>query len=281
MPGNLYIVSTPIGNLSDITFRAIEILKYADIIACEDTRHTKKVLNHYNIKASTTSYHEHNEDSKSERLLKELLKGKNIALVTDAGTPCISDPGFKIVSHAIKNGVKVVTVPGASSVISSLTLSGLPTNSFSFYGFVPRTKKHIFSLIDNIKILKTTLIFFESPNRIIKTLNYFLDGLGNRNAAVCRELTKLHEEVIHGTLEEIIKKMEIKESIKGEICLLIEGFQENKRDELNDDLILVHNKLKSLKSLKISLKDAVKVVSQEINLPKKEIYQKALEIWGN
>ena len=281
MPGNLYIVSTPIGNLSDITFRAVQILKNADIIACEDTRHTKKILNHYKIASKLTSYHEHNENTKSEKLLKDLKSGNDIALVTDAGTPCISDPGYKIVNLAIKNGIKVVTVPGASSVISSLTLSGLPTDSFSFFGFVPRTVKQISSLIDSIKFLKTTLIFFESPKRISRTLGYFQNGLGNRKAAVCRELTKIHEEVIHGTLEEIRNKIEMNDGIKGEVCLVIEGYQDNNGDRLNNDLSLITKRLKSLKNMKLSLKDAVKVVSQEFKLPKKQIYQKALEIWDN
>ena len=279
--GNLYIVSTPIGNLDDISFRAVHILKTADIIACEDTRHTRKILNHYDIKNSLTSYHEHNENSKSQKLLKELIRGKNIALVTDAGTPCISDPGYKIVNLALKNGIRVVTVPGASSVISALTLSGLPTDSFSFFGFVPRTKKNISVLIDDIRYLKSTLIFFESPKRIKKTLNFFLDGLGNRNAALCRELTKLHEEVMHGTLEEIGKKIEMRDVVKGEICLVIEGFQEDKNGIREENLNLVHNKLKSLKNLNISMKDAVKVVSEDFNLSKKKIYQMALEIWDN
>ena len=281
MPGNLYIVSTPIGNLSDITFRAVQILKCADIIACEDTRHTKKILNHYSIRKNLTSYHEHNENSMSKKLLKDLIKGKNVALVADAGTPCISDPGYKIVRLAIENDIKIVTIPGASSVISALTLSGLPTDSFSFLGFVPRTKKNITTLVDSIKFLRCTLIFFESPKRIRRTLSYFLDSLGNRNAAVCRELTKLHEEVIRGTLEEISQKIEKKDSVKGEICLVIEGYQGSKKNILNDDLILVDNKLKSFKNLEVSLKDAVKFVSQEFNLPKKKIYQQALKMWRN
>ena len=281
MSGNLYIVSTPIGNLSDITYRAVQILKSADIIACEDTRHTKKILNHYDIKNKLTSYHEHNENSKSEKLLKDLKEGRNIALVTDAGTPCISDPGFKIIKLAIENGIEVVTVPGASSVISALTLSGLPTDSFSFFGFPPRTKKHIGLLIDEIKFLKSTLIFFESPNRVKKTLSNFLEGLGNRNAAVCRELTKIHEEVITGPLKQLLEKVEKKDVFKGEVCIVIQGFQDNKRATLNDELNLIPKKLKSLKDLDISLKDAVKVVSKEFNTPKKKVYQKALEVWSN
>ena len=210
-----------------------------------------------------------------------MKEGSDIALVTDAGTPCISDPGYKIVKLAIKNGISVITVPGASSVISALTLSGLSTNSFSFFGFIPRTSQHINSLIEDIKFLKSTLIFFESPNRIKKTLKIFQEALGNRNAALCRELTKLHEEIIHGTIEEIRENINLKEGIKGEICLVIEGFKGDSKNKSNNESTLVDNRLKSLKKLKISLKDAVKVVSQEFNLQKKEIYQKALKIWDN
>ena len=166
-------------------------------------------------------------------------------------------------------------------MISALTLSGLPTDSFSFFGFPPRTKKHIGLLIDDIKFLKSTLIFFESPNRVKKTLSYFLEGLGNRNAAVCRELTKIHEEVITGTLKEVLQRIEKKDVFKGEICVIIEGFRDNKKATLNYDLTLISKKLQSLKDLEISLKDAVKVISKDFKISKKEIYQKALEIWDN
>lgn len=281
MAGNLYIVSTPIGNLDDMTFRSIQILKSADIIACEDTRHTKKILNYYKIKNRLTSYHDHNESLKSAKLLKDLMNGKSVALVADAGTPCISDPGYKVVKMAIENGINVSTIPGVSSVISALTLSGLPADSFSFFGFAPRNKKAVTVLIDDIKFIKSTLIFFESPKRIRKTISYFLDRLGNRNAAVCRELTKLHEEVIRGTLEEINREIETRETVKGEICLVIEGFKEDRKVRISNDIAPLDKRLRLLKNMEISLSDAVKLTCHELNLPKRGVYQKALEIWDS
>lgn len=281
MSGNLHIVSTPIGNLGDITFRAVQILQSADIIACEDTRHTRKILNHYKIEGRLTSYHEHNENTKSQKLIKYLESGKNIALVTDAGTPCISDPGYKIVNLAIQKGINVTVIPGASSVISGLTISNLPTDSFSFFGFPPRSEKGKGNLIDDIRFIKSTLIFFESPKRIKTTLRYFLQGLGNRNAAICRELTKLHEEVMRGTLKDLCEALEKKQTIKGEICLVIEGFQESKEDKLSRNLTLINKRLNAFKDMNVSLSDAVRETAREFGLPKKEVYRKALEIWSD
>ncbi len=279
MSGNLYIVSTPIGNLGDITFRAVQTLQSADLIACEDTRHTRKLLDHYKIEGRLTSYHEHNENTKSQKLIKDLESGKNVALVTDAGTPCISDPGYKIVDLAVQKGMNVTVIPGASSVISGLTISGLPAGSFSFFGFPPRSEKGMEKLISDIRPVKNTLIFFESPRRIKKTLRYFLQGLGNRKAAVCRELTKLHEEVMRGTLEDLCETLEKKRTIKGEICLVIEGFQESKEDKMRRSLTLISDRLKSLRDMNVSLSDAVRDTARELGLPKKEVYRKALEIW--
>ncbi len=279
MSGNLYIVSTPIGNLGDITFRAVQTLQSADLIACEDTRHTRKLLDHYKIEGRLTSYHEHNENTRSQKLIKDLESGKNVALVTDAGTPCISDPGYKIVDLAVQKGMNVTVIPGASSVISGLTISGLPAGSFSFFGFLPRSEKGMEKLISDIRSVKSTLIFFESPRRIKKTLRYFLQGLGNRNAAVCRELTKLHEEVMRGTLEDLYEALEKKRTIRGEICLVIEGFQESKEDKLNCSLTLISDRLNTLRDMNVSLSDAVRDTVRELGLPKKEVYRKALEIW--
>ncbi len=280
MTGTLYIVSTPIGNLSDISSRAIKVLKDADIIACEDSRHTKKLLSHYSVDTRLTSYHEHNEITKSQKLVEELKDGKNIALVSDAGTPSISDPGYRIVKLAIKNSIPVVPIPGPSSVISALTVSGLPPDKFTFLGFLPKTKNQIEKLCDQYINEPHTLIFFESPRRIKKSLKFILDILGNREASVCRELTKMHEEIVCGTLNELAEIFNDREDIKGEVTLVIKGYQLDTKDSLNNDLKALSNRLKTLKKLRLSLKDSVKVVCEDYSMPKKVIYEKALEIWG-
>jgi len=280
MTGTLYIVSTPIGNLSDISSRAIKVLKDADIIACENSRHTKKLLSHYSVDTRLTSYHEHNEITKSQKLVEELKDGKNIALVSDAGTPSISDPGYRIVKLAIKNSIPVVPIPGPSSVISALTVSGLPPDKFTFLGFLPKTKNQIEKLCDQYINEPHTLIFFESPRRIKKSLKFILDILGNREASVCRELTKMHEEIVCGTLNELSEIFNDREDIKGEVTLVIKGYQLDTKDSLNNDLKALSNRLKTLKKLRLSLKDSVKVVCEDYSMPKKVIYEKALEIWG-
>lgn len=281
MAGKLYIVATPIGNLEDITFRAISILKSVDLIACEDTRHAKKLLNYYKIKTPTTSYHEHNEVEKSKKLLSDLKKGKSIAIVSDAGTPSISDPGYRAVKLAAENNVEVLSIPGSSAIVTALTSSGLPTDSFSFFGFLPKTKKNNLELLEKIKDYEQTLIFFESPKRVVKSLNYMLNIFGNRSAALCRELTKIYEEITRGKIEELIEILERRKEIKGELVLIIEGKKAVKRSSLGNELDIVDKRLKKLKDLNISLKDAVKVVSEELKTTKNKIYKKALSIWDN
>lgn len=281
MAGKLYIVATPIGNLEDITFRAISILKKVDLIACEDTRHTKKLLNYYKIKTPTTSYHEYNEVEKSKKLLSDLKKGKNIAIVSDAGTPSISDPGYRAVKLAAENNVEVLSIPGSSAIVTALTSSGLPTDSFSFFGFLPKTKKNNLEFLEKIKDYEQTLIFFESPKRVVKSLNYMLNIFGNRNAALCRELTKIYEEITRGKIEELIEVLERRKDVKGEFVLIVEGKKEDRKKSLSDELDIVDKRLKKLKNLNISLKDAVKVVSEELKITKNKIYKKALTIWDN
>ena len=183
MAGTLYIVSTPIGNLQDISSRVIKILKSADLIACEDSRHTKKLLSHFGINTPLTSYHEHNELSKSQKLIDELNDGKNIALVTDAGTPCVSDPGYRIVNLAVKNSIKIVPIPGASSVLAAIAASGLPSDKFLFLGFLPKTKTQVEKLSEQYINEPYTLIFFESPKRIKKSLNYLVKFFGDRGSS--------------------------------------------------------------------------------------------------
>ena len=277
MSSKLYIVSTPIGNLEDITLRALNTLKEVDVIACEDTRTTGKLLSHYGIKKPLVSYHEHNETEKSKELLAELLDGKSIAIVTDAGTPGVSDPGYRIVKLASENGVQVVPIPGASAALAALSVSGLPTSSFTFLGFPPRQKKRLNEFLQKIKDSSETLIFYESPNRVIKTLEEMANVFGDRNASVSREITKMYEETLRGTLSEITKSLQKKDSIRGEITLVVEGAS---NDEAQFDDETVNRILELLKKEGLSLKDAVKQVTADSGISKSKIYKKALQIWN-
>src|SRR6185312_7862759 len=205
-PG-LYVVATPIGNLEDITLRALRVLKEVDLIACEDTRHTQKLLNHYGISTSTISYYEQNEASRAEELVKELNAAKRIALVTDAGMPGISDPGFRLISRAVEQGIKVIPLPGASAVISALAASGLPTDSFQFHGFLPAKVGQRRQAMEEIKNLDPTQIFYEAPHRMTETLEDIIEILGaDRPVVIAREVTKLHEEFLRGTAGELLSK---------------------------------------------------------------------------
>ena len=227
MQGTLYIVSTPIGNLSDISFRALEILEEVDLIAAEDSRITKRLLNNYKIKNSFIAYNNYNENKRYFDLIEKLKDGKNIALVSDAGTPCISDPGYKVVNTAKILGINVVTIPGASSVIAALSISGLPSDKFFFEGFLPK-KKGRNKRFDFLASLDCTIVIFESPRRILKTLNDIFNNLGNRVIGLCKELTKLHENVKIGYVENIIS--ESLDSMKGEYIILVA----NKKYKINE-----------------------------------------------
>jgi len=218
LAGNLYIVSTPIGNLDDISSRALEILNSVDLIAAEDTRITKKLLNHYDIKNNFITYNNYNENNKYFSLLEKLKANKNIALVSDAGTPCISDPGYKIVNAAKIEGINVITIPGPTSVIAALSISGLPSDKFYFEGFLPK-KKGRNKRLNYLSELDSTIIIFESPRRVVKTLNDILNILGNRVIGLCKELTKIHENVIVGYLNDIIPKTN--DTLRGEYIILI------------------------------------------------------------
>ena len=222
MLGKLYLVATPIGNLEDITFRAINTLKEVDIIAAEDTRHTLKLLNHYEISKPLISYHRHNEDVKSDVLISKLLEGQNIAVVTDAGTPGISDPGEEIVKEAIKNSIEVIPIPGACALINALIVSGLNTKSFAFYGFLPLNKKNREDALNKIKKENKTVILYEAPHKILKTLQDILNVIGDVNCVLAKEITKIHEEYNRGKISEIIDRLGEKESIKGEYVLLLD-----------------------------------------------------------
>ncbi|NIP31634.1 MAG: 16S rRNA (cytidine(1402)-2'-O)-methyltransferase [Candidatus Dadabacteria bacterium] len=279
MKGKLYIVSTPIGNLEDITIRAINILKEVDIIACEDTRTTRKLLNHYGIKNSLTSYHDRNEILKSRQLLKKLKEGKKLALVSDAGTPCISDPGFRLIRLAVENDLDVIPIPGVSATIAALTVSGLPTDSFLFVGFFPKVKKRINELLIEIKNYPHTLIFYESPKRVVKTLNLIQEVFGNRNISVSREITKMFEETIRGKIDEVINVLNSHESLRGEITVVVEG-NINSLD-INEELNQLKKKMIEFHKEGLTLKDTVSFLSKDSKISKNILYSSALEIWGN
>lgn len=222
MAGTLYLVATPIGNLADITHRALQVLKDVDLIACEDTRHTHKLLQHYGIATKTISYHEHNEQQRARELIEMLKQGSDIAVVSDAGTPSISDPGFRLVRAAVENEVTVVPVPGPSALISALIAAGLPTDEFFFAGFLPSRTNARRARLNELRAVPGTLIFYEAPHRLATTLRDAFEILGEREAAVARELTKLHEEIRRGRLSELSAHYANEENPRGEIVVLID-----------------------------------------------------------
>lgn len=271
MSGILYLVATPIGNLSDVTTRALQTLRDADIIACEDTRHTKKLLTHFGINAKTVSYHEHNERERSEEFRELFNEGKSIAVVSDAGTPNISDPGFRLVKTAIECGAKIVSVPGAAAFVSALVVSGLPTDEFYFGGFLPSKKNARRAKFMSIKEIPATLIFYESPHRIAESLCDARDVLGEREAVVARELTKLHEEILRGRLSELIDEFSRREA-RGEIVLLIDRNEietDEKRNEKTIAELVAELELEGLDT-----RNALKRVARELGLSRSEAYRR-------
>ena len=278
--GKIYLVPTPIGNLGDITLRALEVLKSVDLIAAEDTRQSLKLLNHFNIKKSLISYHKHNEQGKSEELIDRVRNGENIAVISDAGTPGISDPGSIVLKKCIENGIDVKVLPGATAFTTAIIYSGLDTSAFIFRGFLPRENKEKKEFVESLKDRRETIIFYESPYRVIDTLTFLKENFGNRNIAVCRELTKLHEEIYRGSLEEAIYYFN--DNIpKGEFVLVLQGKSlEEIRNEnvakwedmsIKDHIIYFINQ-------GMSKKDAIKQVSKDRELPKSEVYKHSIEI---
>ncbi|MCT8975701.1 16S rRNA (cytidine(1402)-2'-O)-methyltransferase [Clostridium sp. CX1] len=278
--GKLYLVPTPIGNLKDITLRALEVLNSVDLIAAEDTRQSIKLLNHFNIKKSLISYHQHNEQGKSENLLERLREGKNIALVSDAGTPGISDPGSLIVSKCIEENIEFEVLTGATAVTTALVYSGLDTTKFIFRGFLPRENKDRRFVIEELRDRKETLIFYEAPHRLKDSLYFLKENLGNRKIAICRELTKLHEQILRCTLDEAIEYYEEK-SVKGEIVIVIEGKTE---EEIANEQMAKWNSLTVEQHIKmyiedgLSKKEAVKKVAKDRKLSKSDIYKYSIDI---
>jgi 16S rRNA (cytidine1402-2'-O)-methyltransferase len=278
MSGKLYIVATPIGNLEDITLRAIRVLKGADVIVCEDTRTTRKLLSRYAIDKPLLSYHEHNEMEKAKELISLLVEGKSVAVVSDAGTPGISDPGYRLVRMASERDIKVLPVPGPSAAVSALSVSGLPTSSFAYFGFPPRTKKRLSDYLVRIKGYPETLVFYESPKRVVKTLRVMLVALGDRRISLSREMTKLYEETFTGRISEALGELDKKGEVKGEFTIIVEGaFSE--RGEVKTEVI--DTMLRSCKKDGLSLKDAVKMVSVETRYSRSKTYKRALDIWDS
>lgn len=275
--GTLYVCATPIGNLEDITIRVLNILKEVDLIAAEDTRHTIKLLNHYEISKPLTSYHEHNRLKKGPKLIKELMDGKNIALVSDAGMPGISDPGEYIINLCISNDIKVEVLPGASAILTALVASGLSTDKFSFEGFLDRNKKKRRERLEILKKDDRTLIFYESPHRLLQTLKDIKEFLNDRYIVVARELTKKFEEIIRGHTSDIINHFKEK-SPKGEFVILVEGgtFEDTPKDSFENLPIKDHIILYMDKGL--IKKEAIKKVAKERNIPKREVYKHSIEI---
>lgn len=266
--GRLFVVATPIGNLEDMTFRAVRVLKEAGLIAAEDTRHTRKLLAHYGIGAPLTSYHEHNEREKAGVLLERLEGGTDVALVSDAGTPGISDPGYRIVRLALENSIEVVPVPGPSAIISLVSVSGLPTDEFTFKGFFPEKEGALRELLSRLPG-SHTYIFYESPRRLKKTLRIIMDALGDVEIAVGRELTKVHEEVVRGNVSRVMDRLGAGE-VKGEVTMAVRTPEEPGRDFMPS--------LRELLSGGARLNDAVKAVAADFGLPRAEVYKAALAI---
>ena len=271
MKGKIYLVATPIGNLEDITLRAIRILNEVDLIAAEDTRHTLGLLNHLEIKKPLVSYYKEIERQKSDYLIREVLEGKNIAIVSDAGTPGISDPGEEIVKKAIEAEIEIVPIPGACAFVNALIASGFDTKEFSFIGFLPVNKKEKKDKLEIIKNETRTLIFYEAPHKMKATLEALLEVLGNRKIVLARELTKIHEEFIRSTIEDILEK----EEYKGEFVILLEGAKESKQDielrNLNEMSLEEH--YEKYEKEGFDKKEIIKKIAKDRNVNKNEIYQ--------
>ena len=271
MPGTLYLVATPIGNLEDITLRAIRILKEVDFIAAEDTRHSLKLLNHLDISKPLISYHRHNEDIKSELLIEKLLDNKNIALITDAGTPGISDPGEEIVKQCINNNIKVVPIPGACAFVNALICSGLDTTEFTFIGFLPLNKKNRKEKLDKIKACTATTILYEAPHKLISTLKDLSNILDNRKIVLAKELTKIHEEFFCGTASELLDKIE---HPKGEFVILIEKASKKTDDSSFINSLSLEEHYNYYESQGLSKNEIIKKIAKDRNVNKNEIYKK-------
>jgi 16S rRNA (cytidine1402-2'-O)-methyltransferase len=268
MPGRLYVVSTPIGNLEDITYRAVRILKEADWIACEDTRTTGRLLDRYGIETRTISYHEHNETERAAELIERIRQGESGALVSDAGTPLLSDPGYRLVHAAAQAGIRIEPLPGASALLAALVVSGLPTDRFHFGGFLPSKQGQRQRLLESLAEEAATLIFYEAPHRIVESLEDIASVLGARDIVAARELTKMHEEILRGTASEIVAALAARDSIRGEFVILI-----GKSLAPPEENVPIEDMIQALIAAGVERMDAMKTVARERGLSKREIYK--------
>ena len=279
MAGILYLCATPIGNLEDMTFRCIRILKEADLIAAEDTRNSIKLLNHFEIKTPMTSYHEYNKIEKGHKLVEKLLEGQNIALITDAGTPGISDPGEELVKMCQEAGVTVTAIPGPAACITALTISGLPTRRFAFEAFLPTDKKERQMILDELKEETRTMILYEAPHRLLKTLKLLQETLGNRKISICRELTKKHETVFATTIEDAIAHYEMQEP-KGECVMVIEGktFEEIRaKEQARWEEMSIAEHMEYYEKQGVDHKEAMKKVAKDRGISKRDVYKELID----
>ena len=268
MSGLLYIVATPIGNLEDISFRAVRVLREADRIACEDTRQTRKLLDHYGIAKPTVSYHEHNEQARSEELIRDLEQGLNIAMVSDAGTPLIADPGYRVVEKARERGIQVVPIPGPSALVTALSASGLPTDRFAFLGFLPPKSGQRRKALQEARALGITAIFYETPHRIVEALSDIAEVYGPSRVVLGRELTKLHEEFLSGTAAALHEQLEARSSVKGEFTVIVSPAE----PEI-DESVPVEQEVAALIASGVARMDALKQVARRRGLSKREVYK--------
>lgn len=280
MAGKIYLVATPIGNLSDMSMRAIDTLKNVDIIACEDTRNTIRLLNHFEIKGHLTSYHEYNKIDKAYELCEKVKEGKNIAFVSDAGMPAISDPGYELCEIAYKEGIEVTIIPGASAVVSALAISGISSRRFCFEGFLPTDKNEKKEILTEFSQESRTIILYEAPHRLLKTLKELFEYLGNRNISIVRELTKLHEEVLKGNLEAIIADYEAEKIVvRGEYVLVIEGkslLEKREERQKSFEEISIKEHYEKYISEGMDKKEAMKAVAKDRGIQKREVYKELL-----
>ena len=274
MPGTLYVVSTPIGNLEDITHRAIRVLGEVDLVACEDTRHTHKLLQHYGISTKTISYHEHNEQERSGELIDLLLRGTSVAVVSDAGTPGISDPGFRLIRLAVAKQVQVVPIPGPSALVTALVASGLPTDEFFFGGFLPARSGARQTRLNELRSVPGTLIFYEAPHRLAATLKDAFEILGEREAVVARELTKLHEEIARGRLSELAARFSSAETARGEIVLIVDRNMIESQTMPAAPRMSVIELVERLENEGLDHRAALKKAARELGLSRAEAYRR-------
>ncbi len=268
MTGTLYIVATPIGNLEDITLRALRVLKEVDWIACEDTRQTRKLLEHFGIATAMMSYYEHNEAARAAELVERMMTGASVALVTDAGTPLVSDPGYRLVQAAIAAAIRVVPVPGPSAVVGALSAAGLPTDAFRFCGFLPPKSSQRKKTLEQLKPETGTLIFYETPHRILEALEDVAAVMGTRPVVVARELTKLYEEFLRGTAAEVRAQLASRPSVKGEITLLV-----GKSETLEVDDTPLEEAVRAAEKEGLQRMEAIKLVARQRGLSKREVYR--------